>query len=430
MKLSVVGAGYVGLVTAVGFASKGHEVTCIDSDKKKVDLINRGNAPIYEEGLDGLLKKCGKNLKATSSYDAVSSSDVTFICVGTPSNPDGSINLDQIKMACKQIGAAIAGKKGYQLVVVKSTVVPGTTEKSIIPILDKNSGKKCGKGFGVCVNPEFLREGRALHDFFHQDRIVVGQHDERSGDVLRGLFEGAGAPILKTDLKTAEMIKYASNAFLATKISFINEIGNICKRLGIDTYKVAEGIGYDHRIGRAFLDAGIGFGGACFPKDMRALMSKALETGYKPKILRSALDVNECQPLLLVSLLKEKIRGVRGKKIAALGLAFKAGTDDMRESRSIQIINQLLKEGAVVIAHDPKAMENAKRIFGGAVRYARNLEDAVKACDALLVLTDWPEFKELEKMRKLLKGKTIIEGRKLLDRKKVEKFCHIEGICW
>jgi UDPglucose 6-dehydrogenase len=332
MRISVVGTGYVGLTTAVGFASKGHHVTSLDIDQKKVESLRVGKCPIYEPGLSELLNQVMREgrFRAESDPACLSESDLIFICVGTPSKEDGSIELTQLRQASEDIARNLGGE--YPIIVVKSTVVPGTTESVVIPTVERVSGRNAGRGFGVCVNPEFLREGKALEDFFHPDRVVIGQLTSREGDLLEGLYRDFGCPILRTNLRTAEMIKYASNAFLAARISLINEIGNLCKLLGIDTREVARGIGLDKRIGPHFLSSGIGFGGSCFPKDVKALIARGREMGYEMKILKAVLEVNENQPLRLIPLLEKHLGRLEGKRIGVLGLAFKPDTDDVREA--------------------------------------------------------------------------------------------------
>lgn len=411
MKVATIGTGYVGLVTGACLADMGNEVICVDILPEKVDLINQGKSPIYEEGLQGILKRsAGKNLKATTDLNtAIENSEISFICVGTPSDGDGRIDLQYIKSAAESLGKVLASVDNHT-VVVKSTVVPGTTENVVLPILEKNSGKKAGE-FGVCMNPEFLREGVAVEDFMKPDRVVIGQYDENSGKKLAELYKGFHCPILRTDLKTAEMIKYASNSFLATKVSFINEIGNICKRLGIDTYTVAEGMSLDHRISPNFLKAGLGWGGSCFPKDIKGLISHAKELGYEPKLLQSALKVNRKQPEILLEMARKKAGSFEGKRVAVLGLAFKAETDDTRESQSFPVIKQLLDEKAKVIAYDPKAEENTKAEFPD-IKYAPSAEEALRDADIALILTDWEEFQNLNYSG--MKNKIVIDGRNIV----------------
>jgi len=418
MKISIFGAGYVGLVTGACLADCENEIIFVDIDSKKLDLINSGKSPIYESGLDNLLKKNKKNLQTTTDHEfAINNSEITFICVGTPSKEDGSIDLSYIEKVCNNIGNSLK-KKNWHLVVVKSTVVPGTTKDFVMPILEKKSGKKAGVDFGVAMNPEFLREGKAIQDFNNPDRIVIGTYDEKSKVILQKLYRDFNCPKIFTNLSEAEMIKYASNAFLATKISFINEIGNVCKKLGINTYTIAEGMGYDKRIGRGFLDSGVGWGGSCFPKDVKALIAKAKEVGEKPRILEEVVKVNDLQPLKLNKILKQHISNLEGKEIGILGLAFKKETDDIRESRAIPIIQQLINEKAIVKVYDPKAMENFKKLFPK-IKYS-NPEEVLDS-DAILILTDWDEFKDLN-----YSGKLVIDGRGIKEAKKGI----YEGICW
>lgn len=427
MRISVIGTGYVGTVSGACFAELGHEVICVDVDSSKVDQINAGVAPIYEEGLSEILKKhAGKRIRATSDYDmAVMNSDVSFICVGTPSDSRGSIDLGIVRAASASLGDALKKKKGYHVVAVKSTVVPETTEKIVLPIIEKHSGKRTGD-FGIAMNPEFLREGKAVHDFMHPDKIVVGSLDKRSGDVVASLYSGLECEVTRTNPRTAEMIKYVNNAFLATKISFANEVGNICKELGIDTYEVMKAVGKDFRIGPHFLNSGAGFGGSCFPKDVKALIGKAQEIGYEPQLLKSVIEVNEKQPSRMVTLLKNRLGNIRGKRIAVLGLAFKNDTDDIRESRSIPVIKELLDNGAKVLAYDPMANENMKKIFGS-VEYHSSAEGALRGADACLVMTEWDEFRKLDKQFGVMKNRIVIDGRHMLTPGKDIEYV---GLCW
>ncbi|MEE9323211.1 MAG: UDP-glucose/GDP-mannose dehydrogenase family protein [Candidatus Aenigmarchaeota archaeon] len=430
MKISIIGTGYVGLSTGVGFAVKGNEVVCVDIDREKVEQVNKGNSPIYEPLLDDYLKKVlkeGKFRATTDLKNAVENSEVSFISVGTPSKEDGSIDLRFIEEVSRQIGEVLKGKKEYHVVVVKSTVVPETTEKVVIPNLEKSSGKKAGEDFGVCMNPEFLKEGKAMEDFLKPDRVVIGETDRRSGDVIEKLYGNFKAPALRTNLKTAEMIKYASNALLATKISFTNEVGNICKKLGIDVYDVMKGVGLDGRISPKFLNAGCGYGGSCFPKDVDALIGKGRETGYDPKLLQEVHDLNLRQKVVLVEQLEKKVGDLKDKTVCVLGLAFKPDSDDIREASSVPIISKLLEKGAKVKAYDPKAKDNMQKVFPD-VEYAENAKEAIRDSDACLIVTEWKEFKDLsEKDFGAMKGKVILEGRRILDRNRVSGF---DGICW
>lgn len=430
MNIAVVGGtGYVGLTTAVCLAHKGHMVFCVGRNAEKIEKLKRGFSPIYEESLEEMLKdalKRGRLIPTTDLGDAVKRSNISFICVGTPSRSDGSIDLSQVEAVAQEIGVALRDKKGYQCVVVRSTVIPGTTEELVIPFLEKFSGKKVGVDFGVCMNPEFLREGCAIRDFLYPKDlgIVIGEFDKRSGDVLLDVYEEFDAEIMRTSLRAAEMIKYARNAYLAKDISFANEIANICQKCGVDYLEVKRGMELDSRIGKGrFLNAGAGFGGSCFPKDVQALMAKALEVGVEPRILRATLDVNRLQPRKMIELTEQVIGKLKGKGIAVLGLAFKPGTDDIREAVSIKVVNLLLKEGAKVYAYDPKALENAKKIFGSTIVYANSAKEALSNADACLILTEWPEFADV-KLYENLRNKIIIDGRRVLHPNKLQGFVY------
>lgn len=423
MKISVVGGGYVGLVTGTCFAELGHEVTIIEIDPDKVRAINNGKTPIYEKGLEELLKQnAGSRLYASTGYESVATAGIVFISVGTPPKPDGSANLSYIEAASISIGEALKNTPAYCVVVVKSTVPPGTTEKIVKPAVIRASGKNENE-IGFAMNPEFLREGRAVEDFLHPDRIVIGSSDLRAGNRVAEVYQDITAPVLRTGLTAAEMIKYTSNAFLATKISFSNEIGNICKNLGIDVYEVMNGVGIDSRIGPLFLNAGAGFGGSCFPKDVSALVSLAKEAGENPVLLQSVLAVNEQQPHRMVALLEKRLGTLAGKRIAVLGLAFKDNTDDIRDSRAIPVIQELVQKGARVAAYDPMAVTNMRHIFPS-IEYCSSAADALTGADGCLVMTEWPEFSRLDKEFDRMKHPVIIEGRRILSRKGVE------GICW
>ncbi|CAD5243341.1 UDP-glucose dehydrogenase family protein [Thermococcus camini] len=427
MRISIIGSGYVGLVTGMGFIKLGNEVIFVDVDERKITMINNAEPPIYEEGLEELMKEFRGKYYATKDYrEAILNSDVTFIAVGTPSREDGSIDLKYVESAAKAIGEALKEKDPYHVIVVKSTVLPGTTEGVVKPLIEEHSGKKAFGDFGLAMNPEFLREGVALNDFLNPDRVVIGVQDERTKEVLEKLYEPINAPKVFTDIKTAEMIKYASNAFLATKISFANEIGNICKKLGIDSWKVFEGVGLDHRISPHFFKTGIGWGGSCFPKDTRALIRKTEELGEEPLILKAVVEVNEKQPLKLIELLKKHVPELKGKTVGVLGLAFKPDTDDVRETRAYPVIKKLLEDGARVITYDPQAMENFKGFYpdvGEKITYANSPREVLEATDVILIVTEWKEFEELD-----YSGKIVVDGRRV---KAAEKTARIyEGVCW
>jgi len=416
MRICVIGAGYVGLITGACLADLGHEITLVDVNLKKIETINKQKSPFYEKGLSTLLS--GNKIKATNKItNTLNNSQIIFICVGTPTKEDNTQDLTYIKTACTQIGKNLHKN---QTIVIKSSVVPGATEDIIIPILEKYSKMREGTDFFVTVNPEFLQEGNAVKNFFNPDRIIIGSNNSKSKKILEELYKDFTCPKLFTSLTAAEMIKYASNAFLSTKISFINEIGNICKKLNIDTYEVAEGMGYDKRIGRDFLNAGIGWGGSCFPKDLKALITKAKELGETPRILESVLQTNQEQPQKPINLLKKHIEDIKGKEIGILGASFKPNTDDIRESRSIPIIKELLDQQVNVKLYDPKAMDNLKEIFPDI--YYCSAEEVLNS-DAVFILTEWEEFENLN-----YKDKIVIDGRKIEKAKKESKI--YEGVCW
>jgi len=425
MNISVIGAGYVGLITAAGLSEKGHNVTCVDIQKERVELINSGKTPLFEEGLEEILKRnVGKNLRATTDLEDILSTDVTFICVQTPADFDGTVDLRYIKNTVRDMGRILRKKNSYHVVVVKSTVPPGTTEEILIPLLEKNSGKIAGKDLGVVMSPEFLREGMAMRDFLNPDRIVIGAYDKRAVKIVKEIYK-ANCPVFETTPRTAEMIKYASNIFLATKISFINDIGNICKKLGIDVYEVAEGLSLDHRIGPHSMRAGLGWGGSCFPKDIRGLVHRSRELGYEPKLIDAVIQINEEQPKIMVRLGKNKLGSLENKRAVVLGLAFKGNTDDVRDSQAFPVIELLLKEGAEVVVYDPKAMENAKKVLNNRVRFADSAEKALKDADIAFIATDWDEFKNISFDG--MKRKIVIDGRNILrDRRDID----YEGLCW
>jgi UDPglucose 6-dehydrogenase len=421
--ISIVGTGYVGLCTAVGFASRGYKVVASTHDPEKAELINKGVPPFFEYGLEEMLQKVVKKgyLKCVlDREEAVLSTGITMISVSTPSKPDGSIDLRFIGSSAREIGEALNKKGTYHLVVVKSTVVPGTTENMVKPGIEKNSGKRCGVDFGLCMNPEFLREGSALYDTLHPDRVIIGEHDEKSGDILESLcrdFLGEEMPpMIRTNLPTAELIKYANNAFLATKISFINTVANICEKIpGADVTVIAEGVGLDKRISPLFLNAGLGYGGSCFPKDVKALIAFSKSLGYSPVLFNAVEDVNNVQPYQAVRLAKKLIGNLAGKRVAVLGLAFKPNTDDMREAVSVRVINELLEEGANVVAYDPKAVVNARYVFGDKIEYAKSSIECLEDAECCIVVTEWDEFKQLEPgdFIKHMKNPFVIDGRRI-----------------
>lgn len=429
-KVAVVGTGYVGLVSGVGLASVGHQVTCVDLDPDKVSSIERGVAPIHERGLNDLLRRTiGKSLRATTDLAAaVQAADITMICVGTPF--DGrAIDLSQVRAATEHIGAALDGRTDRHTVVVKSTVVPGTTDSVVKPILEQSSGRTVGADLGLGMNPEFLREGVAVDDFLQPDRIVLGGIDDRSVDHMAELYAPfTDADIVRTDSRTAEMTKYANNALLATLISFSNEIANLAAAVGVDAADVMEGVKLDRRLSPttttgdrvrpgilSYLDAGCGFGGSCFGKDVRALIALGHGVEHPMRMLGATIAINEAQPSEMIDLLRARL-DPRGSNVTVLGLAFKPDTDDVRDSPALPLAQQLVDGGAVVTVFDPKAMDEARRVLGDSVTYAASLGQAIATADAILLVTAWAEFAEVPAM---IAGRhpspPVIDGRRILD---------------
>lgn len=414
MQIAVLGTGYVGLSTGVCLAEIGHNVYCIDIDERKIELLRQGISPIYEPGLDELLQKNIQNgrLFFTTSYEeGIKNREVIIIAVGTPQSEDGSADLSYIKKAVCDLSSYL---KDDVIIAVKSTVPVGTNDELYQLLKDR-----CNKNIRVDLvsNPEFLRQGSAIHDTLHADRIVIGAKSEEAAAKMKEMYLPLQVPIIQTDIRSAEMIKYASNAFLAMKISYINEIANLCEVLGANVNDVAKGMGMDKRIGGAFLHAGIGYGGSCFPKDVKALLHTAKSHHVDFAILKETVAVNERQRRLLVKKAVSRFGDLRGKKFALFGLAFKPNTDDMREAPSI-IISKLLTElGAKVTAYDPVATENAKKILGDSISYAQSAYEAARDADALFVVTEWPEFQQLDvkALLDVMKQPIIFDGRNVFD---------------
>ncbi|WP_338788134.1 UDP-glucose/GDP-mannose dehydrogenase family protein [Metabacillus sp. FJAT-53654] len=420
MKIAVVGTGYVGLVTGTCLTEIGHNVTCIDIDQNKVNKMREGISPIYEPGLDELMKKNiqEKRLFFTTDHnEGFEGADVIYIAVGTPEKKDGSANLSFVEQVAKDIATHV---KKDVIVVTKSTVPVGTNDW-IKGVIQKNLVNNVK--VDIVSNPEFLREGAAIYDSFNGDRIVVGTDNEAAANIIEEINKPFGIPVFKTDIRSAEMIKYAANAFLATKISFINEISNICEKVGANVEEVANGMGQDNRIGSQFLNAGIGYGGSCFPKDTKALIQIAGNVNYEFELLKGVVRVNQKQQEMLLNKLEERFDSLEGKKIAILGLAFKPNTDDMREAASIVITKHLIEKGANVVAFDPVAMENAKKILDSKINFASNTIEAIKDSDAVLILTEWNEFKDLNicTFEEYMKQPVIFDGRNCFDLVEVKK---------
>lgn len=430
-KLSFVGLGPVGLCTAACFASKGYKVIASEKNKTKANQIKKGKPLFYEQFLDELLKETlkSKNLRiVTSNEEAVLGSDITFITVGTPSKKDGSIDLKHVISASEDVGKALKKKKTAHLVVIKSTVTPGTTLNVVKPLLERNSGKKCGRMLLLCDNPEFLSEGNAIKGTFNPDYIVIGGYNKKSANILENLYRNFHKkdqpPVIKTNIPTAELVKYANNAFLATKISLINTIANICEKTpGADVTKVAEAIGNDHRINPHFLNAGLGWGGSCFPKDLKAFVAYSKKLDYTPPLVLATQKANEDQVEFTVQKVKSELGTLKGKRIAILGLAFKPDTDDIREARSIKLINRLLKQRATVTAYDPLAVTNVKNILKKKIRYTSSAIECLKKADCAILVTEWEEFKKLKPKDFIqnMHKPTLIDGRRIYDSKEFSK---------
>ncbi len=430
MKITMIGTGYVGLVSGTCFAESGNDVTCLDVDVRKVELLNRGGVPIYEPGLEELVKRNASSgrLKFTTSYaDAIKGAQCVFICVGTPQDESGAADLRYVQAAAECMAEHL---KPNAVVICKSTVPVGTNRKVAEWIRSKTDTK-----FFIASNPEFLKEGAAIDDFTKPDRVVVGVDDEEASDVLQELYK----PFLRTEkpfivvgIESAEMTKYAANCMLATKISFINEMANICEKVGADINEVRKGIGHDARIGFSFLFPGVGYGGSCFPKDVRALASLASEYGVEPRILRTVDETNNQQKHVLFRKLKAYFGGdLKGRTIAVWGLSFKPRTDDIREAPALVLVQCLLEAGAIVRVHDPVAQENVRKEIGDSVTYCIHHYDACEGADAIAIVTEWNEFRnpDFDYIKLKMKSPVIFDGRNLYDRKKMAaRGFHYSGV--
>ncbi len=419
MKIGIIGSGYVGLVTGACFAELGHSVLCVDNDAKKVESLQKGICPIYEPGLEALVRQNmrQKRLAFTSRIvQAVERCEILFICVNTPPKENGEADLSFVENVSREIARNL---HAYRLVVEKSTV-PVQTGEWVHKTIQEHQPRRAL--FDVASNPEFLREGSALHDFFHPDRIILGVSSAKAEKILRKLYAPLKSRILVTDLKSAEIIKHASNSFLATKIAFINLVSRICDIAGADVEKVAEGMGLDPRIGPAFLKAGIGFGGFCFPKDLAAFLQMSRRLGVNFDLLQQVMNSNEEQKMYFVKKIENALWNLKNKRLAVLGLSFKPDTDDIRFAPSLDILQALLKEGVQIQAYDPKAMPKFRSLMKE-IHYARDPYEAAKKADAIVVLTEWDEFKKLDfkKLKRLAASPMIFDGRNMLDQKALEK---------
>ena len=414
MRLAVIGCGVVGLVTGASFAKMGHQVIGVDKDATKVRKLQKAHLDFFEPGLREMVQENvsqGRLRFTTSIGEAVEGTEVIFITVGTPPNRDGSADLSSVREVATEVAASL---EGYAVVVEKSTVPVGTGQwlKDII-----QGRARSGVEFDVASVPEFLREGSAIEDFLQPTRVVIGVESPRAEKILRQLFEPLEAPILVADIKSAELIKHAANCFLAMKISYVNALSIICEQVGADVTQVAQGIGWDPRIGPEFLAAGVGYGGSCFPKDVEAFVKIAEEVGYDFQLLKEVARINREQRLRLVNKLNSALGSLKGRTIGVLGLSFKPNTDDMREAPSVDIVEWLLKEGASVRVYDPVALARAKTIFGEGVQYSADAYDAAKGADAVVLLTEWDAFKNLDmaQLKACMKGRVVVDGRNIYD---------------
>lgn len=416
MKIAVIGTGYVGLVSGICFAETGNDVICVDIDERKVETLKNGKIPIYEPGLDVLFDRNRKQNRLVFTTDlaaAVKDAKIIFLALPTPPGEDGSADLSYVLGVAEELGKIITD---YKVLVDKSTVPVGTAEKVHAAVRKNYAGE-----FDVVSNPEFLREGKAVDDFLKPDRVVIGSSSKRARELMGKLYDPfvrQGNPVIYMDERSAEMTKYAANSYLATRISFMNEIANLCDRIGADVDMVRKGMGTDNRIGKRFLFPGIGYGGSCFPKDVQALAKSAAQSNYDFKILNSVMEVNTIQKTVMVKKILEFYNNdIKGKKFALWGLAFKPDTDDIREAPALYIINDLLEAGASVTAFDPEAMDNVKGQLGDKIGYTENMYDALDGADALIIATEWPVFRtpDMDKMKSLLKSAVIFDGRNLFD---------------
>lgn len=414
-RIAVVGTGYVGLVTGTCFAETGNNVTCVDIDEQKVNRMRNGEVPIYEPHLDVIFERNIREKRLTFTTDldeAISDAEIIFLALPTPPGEDGSADLRYVLGVAEELGKKI---KSYKVIVDKSTVPVGTADKVHAAV-----AKHATVDFDIVSNPEFLREGFAVDDFLKPDRVVIGSSSERARNVMRELYKPfvrQGNPIIFMDERSAELTKYAANSFLATKITFMNEIANFCEKVGADVDDVRIGIGADTRIGKRFLFPGIGFGGSCFPKDVQALVKSGKEVGHDFQIIDAVLRVNEGQKLRLIEKAQNYFGSLKGKKIALWGLAFKPDTDDIREAPALYMINAMLQEGAIVVAYDPEAAENVRAIYGSKISFAENQYDALEDADALLIATEWSAFRnpDFDRMKTSLKQPVIFDGRNLFE---------------
>ena len=433
MKIAVIGLGFVGLALSSVLASRGITTTGIDSDRKKCSKIAKGIPTFFEPNLEKTLKKAlKKNLIITNELSSINNCDFIFITVGTPQKKNGEIDLSFIKIVVRNVGKLIFKNKKKPIILIKSTVIPGTMKNVVLPILERNSKKKAGKDFGLISNPEFLQEGKAIHDTIKPHVVVLGGYRTKFMRKTEKFFSrfNPNVPIIITNHQTAEMIKYANNSFLATKISFINQIANICQGIpdtNIDD--VANAMGLDPRIGNLFLNAGPGYGGSCLPKDIKAIINLSSKLGVNPTLLTAVEKINKQQISHIVTLVKQNIGKINGKKLTILGVAFKPGTDDIRGSVSIDLVKRLLKLGAKITIHDPKALENARKIFHDNTKYVKSVPSALKDCQCAIIMTQWKDYERINnKIIKQMAKKFIIDTRRVLYNKNLDAKYYAIGL--
>jgi len=428
--ISILGTGFIGLCSAAAFASKDIKVIASTHDQRKADMINEGKAPFFEANLQEMMETIKKEnpelLKClTNPVKAVLETDISMITQGTPMREDKSIDLSFIESTAREIGEALKKKNIYHLVVVRSTVVPGTTRDLVGKLINEVSGKESGNDFGLCMQPEFLAEGRSIEDTLNPDRIVIGEFDEKSGAMLQEFYEYfygdhlKNCPVLRMNLESAELVKYGNNCLLSTKISYANEFANFAQLVpNVDVSQVMKGVGLDYRINPRFLKAGAGFGGSCFHKDVNAIMAWAKSKGYNSRLLKAVLDINDEQAIRIVDIAEELAGKLAGKKVTLLGLSFKPGTDDMREASSIRVINELRNRNVTnIIGYDPKAKETAKEVLGDKIQYADSIQQALKESECAILVTEWDEFTQLipDDFKNYMKVPNLVDGRRIFD---------------
>ena len=433
MKIGIVGLGFVGLSLTSVLASKGYDTVGIDVDKEKCNKISSGMSPFFEPELEKTLKKgLKKKLVVSEDFSLIQNCDIIFVTVGTPQKSDGSIELSMIKKSILQISKNILRKKKNPIIFIKSTVIPGTLQNVILPILEKNTGKKDGKEFGLLSNPEFLQESTAIKDTKFPHAVVLGGYQTKFMKKAKRFFAKIhpNVPIIETNHQTAEMIKYANNSFLATKISFINQLANICQNIpGANIDDIAQTIGLDPRIGKLFLNAGPGYGGSCLPKDVKAIMSFSSKVGVTPLLLNAVDRFNQKQIELIINLVEKNCGNLKGKNISILGLAFKPNTDDIRDSISIKVIEKLLKKNARIIAHDPMAIKNVKKKFKDEIRYAKSISEVLENSHCAVLMTAWPEYSKITNSNlKNMKKRVLIDSRRILKNKKLDCVYNAIGV--